>query len=144
MSFIIGEADYINSLMECFNCIFNPKFPTVGELWQVFTDYRQWRRRCEGNYTLSSLAHTQREELSQLKRSIEKRRRPSSTTNDSTNELYRPTNELVSSPPSVGSKRQRSPSSTRSNTSEKRAITEPISNHLKDVRVSDFPFDGFI
>ena len=73
MSFIIGEADYINSLMECFNCIFNPKFPTVGELWQVFTDYRQWRRRCEGNYTLSSLAHTQREELSQLKRSIGKR-----------------------------------------------------------------------
>ena len=139
MSFIIGEADYLASLMDCFNCIFNPNFPTVGEMWQVFLEKNnegiwQWNRSCRERYTLSVAANKQREELSHLRRSS---RSLADNTTKSMNELFGPMSNLASPPPSVSSKRQRSPSSTPSDTRENRAMTDPASEHSKGVRVAD-------
>ena len=136
--FIIGEADYLISLMECFKCVFNSKFPAVSEIWQVYIEYRDgnwsWRRSYREKYTLSIPANKQRGELSQLRRSS---RSLADTTTESTNDLSRPMTNLASPPPSVSSKRQRSPSSTRSDTRENRAMTGPASEYLEDVRVSN-------
>ena len=128
MTLIMGECDYLLPFIECLNCVFNPDIPAVGEVWQVLSAREngswQWIWNHWGRYTLSFEASKQREELSRLKRTLGA---SVDTATESTSSSSRHLTSLVSPPSSVGSNRQRSPSSTQSDAVRKRALIEEVS-----------------